>query len=44
MGTSTASFDIDARTDRGRQRSNNQDSIGAPIGGKTAMVNRSSAV
>jgi serine/threonine protein phosphatase PrpC len=28
MGTSTASFDIDARTDRGRQRSNNQDSIG----------------
>lgn len=28
MSTSTASFDIDARTDRGRQRSNNQDSIG----------------
>lgn len=28
MSLSTASFDIDARTDRGRQRSNNQDSIG----------------
>ncbi|MGQ9895292.1 MAG: PP2C family protein-serine/threonine phosphatase, partial [Roseiflexus sp.] len=28
MSISTASFDIDARTDRGRQRSNNQDSIG----------------
>ncbi len=28
MATSTASFNIDARTDRGRRRANNQDSIG----------------
>ncbi|MFQ3682798.1 protein phosphatase 2C domain-containing protein [Roseiflexus sp.] len=28
MATSTASFDIDARTDRGRRRTNNEDSIG----------------